>query len=63
VWHVQRAVLFWLVGLFNTALIRPEEVGSWRNWLGRIFLLIAAGDTVALFVRERRLADGHDRNQ
>jgi hypothetical protein len=58
VWHVLRTLLFWIVGLFNTALIRPEEVGSWKNWLGWALVLIAAGDTVALFFKERGLPEG-----
>ncbi len=54
-WHVMRTVMFWIAGLFNTVLIRPEDVGSWQNWFGWILLLIALGDTVALFIRERAL--------
>jgi FtsH-binding integral membrane protein len=53
VWHVQRTVLFWLIGLFNTALIRPGDVGSWKNWLGWALIIVAVVDTVALFLRER----------
>jgi hypothetical protein len=53
VWHVQRTVLFWLIGLFNTALIRPEDVGSWKHWLGWALIVLAAVDTIALFRRER----------
>ena len=59
VWHVLRTLIFWIAGLFNTVLIHPGEVGSWRYWFGWLILSIAAGDTVALFFKERRLsADG-----
>ena len=30
-----------IVGLMNTVLIRSEEVGSWRNYVGYLFLIIA----------------------
>ena len=55
-WHVGRTVLFWIVGLFNTLLIRPEDVGSWKNWIGWALVLLAVGDTIALFLRERKLS-------
>ncbi len=42
-------------GLTNTLLIRAEDVGSWKSWLGWALLLLAIGDTVALFLRERKL--------
>ena len=54
-WHLQRALLYWLVGLLNTALLRAEHVGTWRNWAGWAFLAIAAIDTVALFQKERKI--------
>ncbi len=52
-WHLQRTALFWVVGLLNTLLLRPEHVGGWRQWVGVLFLVAAMGDTVALFVKER----------
>lgn len=53
VWHVQRTVLFWILGLLNTVLVRPEHVGGWRTWIGAALLVLAAADTVALFLKER----------
>jgi hypothetical protein len=58
VWHLQRAVLFWIVGLLNTALLRPEDVGAWRPWVGWSLLVIAVLDTIALFRKERKSLDG-----
>ena len=29
------------VGLMNTVLIRAEDVGSWKNYVGYLFLLSA----------------------
>jgi hypothetical protein len=53
-WHVQRTVLFWVIGLLNTVYARPEQVGGWRTWVGAVLLVIAAADTVALFLKERK---------
>lgn len=53
VWHLIRTLTFWVVGLLNTALIRPEAVGSWRNGLGWLLLLAAVGDSIALYRKER----------
>lgn len=53
VWHLQRTVLFWVGGLLNTAFVRPEHVGTWRNWVGWGLLAIAVADSVALYRKER----------
>ncbi len=55
VWHVQRTVLFWIIGTFNTVLLRPEHVGGWRPWVGGAMLALALADTIALFFKERRI--------
>lgn len=52
-WHLLRTLLFWILGLFNTALIRPEDVGSWKYFLGWALLALAALDTVLLYRKER----------
>lgn len=54
VWHMLRMVLFWVIGLMNTAFLRPEDVDGWRNWVGWAFVVIAALDTVALAFKERK---------
>lgn len=51
--HLLRTLLFWIVGLFNTVLIRPEEVGSWKNIVGWVLLVAALLDSVALAAKER----------
>lgn len=58
-WHVERTVLFWAIGLMNTVWIRTEHVGTWKNWIGLGVLAIAIVDTVVLFRRERRIIDAH----
>lgn len=52
-WHLQRTVLLWIIGLLNTALIRPEDVGSWKNVVGWVVLMIAVADSIALYRKER----------
>lgn len=52
-WHLQRTVLFWILGLFNTALIRPSDVGSWKNIVGWALVVLAAIDTVLLYRKEQ----------
>ena len=51
-WHEQRTVLFWIIGLFNTVLARPEAA-PWKGILGGVLLAVAFGDTIALYRRER----------
>ena len=35
-----------IVGLMNTVFIKPEDIGSWKNYIGVLFLLIAIVNTV-----------------
>ena len=58
VWHLQRTALFWIIGLLNTLLIRPEDAGSWKNWVGWALLLVAVLDSVALFRKEQQSVRG-----
>ena len=39
-----------IVGLGNTLLIRPEDIGSWKNYVGYVFLIISAANLIWLFV-------------
>jgi len=39
-----------IVGLINTLLIRPEDIGSWRNYVGYVFLIISAAYLIWLFI-------------
>ena len=57
VWHVQRTVLFWIIGLFNTLLLKAEDAGTWKNWLGWVLLGLAVADTVSLFFKERAVIE------
>ena len=53
IWSIQRTILFWIVGLFNTALLRPEDVGGWKNWVGWFIIGFAVADTIHLLIRWR----------
>ena len=37
-----------IVGLINTLLIRPEDIGSWKNYVGYVFLIISAANLIWL---------------
>ena len=52
-WHMLRTLLFWIIGFLDTALIRPEEIGSWKYFAGWAFLVLAAVDSVVLYRKER----------
>lgn len=46
-----------LVGLFNTLLLRPEDAGTWKNYVGYAFLIIAFVNIIILvfIIRKNRL--------
>ncbi len=52
-WHLLRTILFWIIGLGNTVWVRLEDVGSWRNFAGWAFLVLAGLDTILLYRKER----------
>jgi len=42
------------IGLFNTLFIRPEDVGTWKNFAGYVFLIIAMVNIVILILAIRK---------
>ena len=50
-WAIPRTILFWVIGIMNTILIRPEDTGTWKNYLGYGILLLAVIDTIFLILR------------
>ena len=46
VWHAIRTFTFYLIGAMNTIMIRPEDVGTFKNYLGYVLLVLAVADTV-----------------
>lgn len=47
-WDVSRTLLFTIIGLMNTIFAKPEDIGSYKNYLGMLFLVIAAVDALVL---------------
>ena len=47
-WPYIRVLLFIIVGLFNTVLIQPEDVGTWKNYLGYALLVVGVIDAFFL---------------
>jgi len=58
VWHLVRTVTFWIVGVWNSGLIRPAGAGAWSQVAGWAFLVAAALDSVALYRKERAALGG-----
>ncbi|HKI79954.1 MAG TPA: hypothetical protein VKA26_15535 [Ignavibacteriaceae bacterium] len=50
-WTIIRTALFLLIGLMNTVFIRPEDIGSWKNYAGYFFMILAILDTFFLVKR------------
>jgi len=59
-WTLIRISTFILVGLMNTILIRPEDVGSWKNYVGYILLIIATVDLSLLFIKPLKKKTGNN---
>ena len=45
-WHIQRTACFWLVGLLNTLMLKPEDLNTWKHGLGWLFILAAIADSI-----------------
>lgn len=54
IWTIIRIFTFTLVGALNTVFISPENMGTWKNYAGYFFLLLAVYDMVSLFIRLRK---------
>lgn len=62
-WSIIRTATFILVGLMNTLLIRPEDVGTWKNYAGYFFLFMAVVDIffgIRHFARSRGMKKSGD---
>jgi len=47
-WPILRTLTFLIVGIFNTVLIRTEDIGTWKNYIGYILLIIGIIDAYFL---------------
>jgi hypothetical protein len=43
-WSFTRSLTFIIVGVLNTVLIRQEALGTWKNYLGYILLIVGIID-------------------
>ena len=39
-----------VVGLLNTVFLRPEDIGTWKNYVGYTFLIICLVNVVILLL-------------
>jgi len=47
-WHITRLLGFIIIAVFNTILLRPEDVGGWKNYLGYVIWIFAVYDLYLL---------------
>jgi hypothetical protein len=52
-WPISRTLLLILIGLLNTVFIRPEDIGSWKNYVGYACLVMALIDVTYLIKKAR----------
>lgn len=50
-WTIIRILAFIIVGLMNTVLIKPEDAGTWKNYVGFAFLAVAIFDIILLIMK------------
>ena len=55
-WAIIRTIGFLTVGIFNTLLLRSEDVGTWKNYVGYILLIIGIIDS--FFLIKKYLKNG-----
>jgi len=58
-WYIIRTVLFYFIGLMNTIFIKPENIGSWENYLGYLILILAVVDTIVIIRKYLRNKKGN----
>jgi len=51
IWTTIRTLTFLIIGLMNTALIKPEDIGTWKNYVGCAFFIVAVFDTIYLSIQ------------
>ena len=54
---IARILLFLIIGLFNTFLIRPEDIGTWKNYVGYGAILIAVIDLTIFGIKHFKSND------
>ena len=49
---ITRLATLLIVGILNTVLIKPENIGTWRNYIGYGCLVLAAIYVVILIIKQ-----------
>lgn len=57
-WNVIRTMLFLIIGLMNMVFVKPEDVGTWKNYLGYGLLIFALSDAFFLIRSKARITKG-----
>ena len=53
-WPVLRTSTYIIIGLLNTAFIKSEDIGTWKNYVGYFFLTLVMVDVVVLFIKKKK---------
>lgn len=53
-WPILRTLTFLIVGLMNTLLIRPEDTGTWKNYIGYLFLAFVVLDIIMYLIKKNK---------
>ena len=55
-WSISTIICLIIVGLMNTVFLKPEDIGTWKNYIGYAFLIGAVLNIVYLFryIKNRR---------
>jgi len=51
---IARLTTLLVVGIINTVLIKPENIGTWRNYIGYGCLMVAAAYAIILVIKQIR---------
>lgn len=54
IWTIIRILGFVFIGIMNTVLLRPEDVGTWKNYAGYAFFALAIFDSICLYRQFKR---------
>ncbi|NVJ87178.1 MAG: hypothetical protein HWE15_12780 [Algoriphagus sp.] len=57
-WNLIRTILFLVIGLMNTVFVKPEDVGSFKNYLGYVLLVLGIIDTFFVIRKQIKLKKG-----
>ena len=50
-WTIMRTLLFIVIGILNTVLIRQQEIGTWKNYLGYLLLTVGVIELAIFLIK------------